>query len=272
MLWWVNQEDVSNPNLEQESYWNPIDEVPNLPDLLSEENEEPSQHGNSEKTFLLVAEQKNRDANSLPAVFAQLEPESNDIKMTEIAISDLFQENVISDIEQADIKNKAEEHFNTMIDYMITVDVEGFAKLVNDIVPEGIEVTITDDMVNELGLNKEAGTYTLHGEDLFSNEFGLVLMQPEVISTLKDTITSNLEGIEGMIKIPSLLKESQKYVKTDMDFNQLLSLVSSLATDVEQVKLESVPVEGEADIDVGTEEHQLEAYQPEIDSFYQAGL
>ncbi|WP_243299952.1 LCP family protein [Bacillus litorisediminis] len=272
ILWWSNQTDVSDPQQEQEKYWNPIEEVPKLPEFLSKEKEGLSSDENENSTFLLMAEQNDQKTISLPVVFVEVNPETNDIKMSTIAINDLVEKNLVTEADQAEIKTKAEEHFDTMIDHMITVNTEGFAKLVNDIVPEGINVTITEEMVNESRINQEPGTYTLTGEDLFSNEFGLVLMEPEVISAITDSITSNLEGLDGMIKIPSLLKESQEYVNTNMDFTKLVSLVSELAADAEKVEVENIPVQSETNFDTEMDEQQIDAYQPEMNSFYRAGL
>lgn len=279
VYFWFNEDEASKPADEEKTYWNPIEEVPKFGDLFLKEGVKPSLEKQS-KTFLLIVEDSLSNSSETKESFmflAEYDPLTNGLKMNSIADYDRQSvSNTTSN--EANLKTQLEKQYDMDIDHTVTVDMDGLKSVIDELVPEGIEVTISEAMIEKYQLDQEPGTYTLYGKDLLNADpdFNRVLLQPEVMASIKDSIMSKLQGFDGMLKIPGLLKEVQASVQTDMDFNDLVSMVSTIAIKgVDDLNELSLPVTVESDTPIDEEEQSSEAVfiqTPVYKSNYPAGL
>ncbi|MCA1011326.1 LCP family protein [Halobacillus halophilus] len=117
------------------------------------------------------------------------------------------------------------QNFDIPLEHYATVDFNGFSHIADTIAPDGLEVTIENDLNYQseggdtvIDLNK--GIQRLDGEELLAytrfrsdseGDFGRVERQQEVLTLLKEQLLS----IESLWKVPRLLGSIQPYVDTD---------------------------------------------------------
>lgn len=135
------------------------------------------------------------------------------------------------------LKKTIKENFNIPIDHVVAIDFSGFVKIVDLVAPEGIKVNVKPEMIADMNLNVKPGVQYLHGDKLLKyvrfrhddlSDFGRVKRQQEVVLALKEEVTKKLGSIGGIIDLPKLIQEGQKYVDTDLPTSKLLGLGASL--------------------------------------------
>ncbi|GAA0336362.1 hypothetical protein GCM10008967_28410 [Bacillus carboniphilus] len=277
---WVNEENDGSSKQETK-YWNPIEEVPKISEFIKGDSEPDLTESELMQTFLLWEDNLFSNENepvTLPLLLAKVEPTSKEITMEEISMKSLLPMDKLDSLDAKGLKQWVEDQHQVSIDHTISVDMEGFMKLFDNIVPDGIEIAVTEQMVNDLQLSIKPDTYTLSGKDLLSfgteSDFSKLLYQPEVLQSIKDTVMTELQGFNGMLKIPGLLKESQSYVQSDMDYSEIISMVSTIIKNGDEMV---IPVLGQPQEDEKNKmEEDTESSQPydspDYRSYSPAGL
>ena len=150
------------------------------------------------------------------------------------------------------LKETIQNNFNVNIDYTVTIDFHGFASVIDTIVPEGIIVDVSPEMIEDMNLNVEAGENTLHGEELLKyvrfrhddqSDFGRVNRQQEVLLQLKNKINEKINSIHGVTELPDLVDTVINNIKTDLSFGQMFTLSSKIFLQpVNEISTMRIPV------------------------------
>ncbi|UII57930.1 LCP family protein [Cytobacillus spongiae] len=150
------------------------------------------------------------------------------------------------------LKETIEENFQIPIDYTAVIDFQGFVKVVDLIAPEGIEVELTQEMIDDRGFSGGPGKRKLHGDELLSyvrfrhdamSDFGRVNRQQEVLVSLKNQAQEELGSMRGIIKLPGILKEMMVHMDTDLNWDDYFAIGATfLAKPVKQVDTLRIPV------------------------------
>jgi polyisoprenyl-teichoic acid--peptidoglycan teichoic acid transferase len=150
------------------------------------------------------------------------------------------------------LKETVEANFGLKIDYTAIIDFKGFIAAADLIAPEGLELEVSKEMIEDMKLDMQPGKQTLHGEELLSyvrfrhdgeSDFGRVERQQEVLSALKNKLTEKFSDIEGVLDFPGVILEAAKYIETDLDADEAFPLaVSYLLNSAENVQTLRIPV------------------------------
>jgi LCP family protein required for cell wall assembly len=150
------------------------------------------------------------------------------------------------------LRRTIKENFGIDVEHFLAIDFKGFVKVVDMIAPQGIEVDIKKEIIEDMGLKIQPGRQRLHGKELLAyarfrhdseSDFGRVKRQQEVLTALKDTFTSELSTLEGMFRLPGVGQELMSYIDTDMDFQTLVAIGGSvLLNPIAEVETMRIPL------------------------------
>jgi polyisoprenyl-teichoic acid--peptidoglycan teichoic acid transferase len=150
------------------------------------------------------------------------------------------------------LKETVEANFGLKIDYTAIIDFKGFIAAADLIAPEGLELEVSKEMIEDMKLDMQPGKQTLDGEELLSyvrfrhdaeSDFGRVERQQEVLAALKNKLSERLSNIEGVLDFPAVVLEAAKYIETDMNADEAIPLaVSYLLNSAENVQTLRIPV------------------------------
>lgn len=149
------------------------------------------------------------------------------------------------------------EYLDVKIDAAVTVDFEGFRRMVDEL--GGVDIDVPMDMRyidNEDGtnINLRKGFQTLNGKEALdyvryrksnngtaeSNDTERNKRQHEVI----DQMVGKIFTLGGVLKIGNLLDIAGDHVKTDIPANQLMDFIQKYIT-IDRHKIEYISLEGE---------------------------
>ncbi|WNS73877.1 LCP family protein [Bacillus sp. DTU_2020_1000418_1_SI_GHA_SEK_038] len=150
------------------------------------------------------------------------------------------------------LKQTVEQNFGVTIDHIAVIDFKGFISMMNTIAPNGLEVEVSQIMIDDMNLSVKPGKQKLQGEDLLSfvrfrhddmNDFGRVNRQQEVLISLKDQTIKQFATIDGIARFPEMIKHTMQNVETDLKFDEAFSLGASfLLNPVNDVQTLRVPI------------------------------
>jgi len=151
------------------------------------------------------------------------------------------------------LRKTIQQNFGIDVEHFVAIDFEGFVRVVDTIAPEGIEVNIKQQIIDDMGLTLQPGRQRLHGKDLLAyarfrhdaeSDFGRVKRQQEVLQALKDAFANKVSSLDGMFQLPGIGQELLKYVDTDMDIQTMLTVGGSLLLNpIEDVETIRIPVD-----------------------------
>ncbi|MDX5474565.1 MAG: LCP family protein [Bacillaceae bacterium] len=137
-----------------------------------------------------------------------------------------------------------------VIDHTIQVDFNGFQNLVSLIAPGGVEVEVPEELATELKI--EPGSQRLHAKHLLEfvrfrntpeSDFGRVKRQQQFIQQVKTEAIDEFSSIKGMMKLPQLIRESSKYIETNISTSELINMAFTyMLHPVEQLETLTIPV------------------------------
>lgn len=150
------------------------------------------------------------------------------------------------------LRKTIQQNFGIDVEHFVAIDFEGFIHVVDTVAPEGIEVNIKQQIIDDMGLKLQPGRQRLHGKDLLAyarfrhdaeSDFGRVKRQQEVLQALKDAFVNKVSSLDGMFQLPSIGQELLKYIDTDMDIQTMLTVGGSLLLNpIEDVETIRIPV------------------------------
>jgi polyisoprenyl-teichoic acid--peptidoglycan teichoic acid transferase len=217
------------------------------------------------KNFLLVGiDSRGKSKSRSDAIMiARYEPKKQSLKLASIMRDSYVQipgsSNQYSKLNHAYyfggpklLKETIEHNFGVKIDHVVTVDFNGFVKVMDAIAPNGIDVYVSKEMAKGMGKRIEPGIQNLRGEDLLTyvrfrrdseSDFGRVNRQQELFVSLKNEAVRQLSSVEGITKLPKIISETIQYVETDLQLEDMLSLgATAVLKPVKEVKTLRIPV------------------------------
>lgn len=217
------------------------------------------------KNFLLIGVDSRGEKNSRSdaIMLARYEPSSKSLKLVSLMRDSYVKipnySNNYSKLNHAYyiggkdlLKKTIEENFNVKIDHIAVIDFQGFINVMDTIAPNGLEVNVSQAMINEMDLKVEAGKQKLHGGELLSfvrfrhdelSDFGRVKRQQEVLISLKSQVIEQFTTVDGIAKFPEIIKQAMTNVDTDMNIDEAFSLGASfLLNPINDIKTLRVPV------------------------------
>ncbi len=147
------------------------------------------------------------------------------------------------------LRETLKDDFALDIEYYALIDFTGFEKMVDALVPDGIEIDVEKKMSANIGVSLEPGLQRLNGKELLGYarfrkdaeaDFGRVRRQQQVINALKDELLS----ANGVVKLPKLLGTAQPYIQTNLQAAELLAIMKSVALHrPETIETMTVPIQ-----------------------------
>lgn len=148
------------------------------------------------------------------------------------------------------VRKTLKESFDLDINYYAVIDFKGFAKIVDAVAPDGIEVDVPKKMSYGIGMTLQPGKQVLHGERLLGyvrfrhdreSDFGRVRRQQEVFSKLQKEAVS----IRNIAQLPKLWGLVDPYIETNIPNGVILSVGKDfLLGSVKETKSFRLPVDG----------------------------
>ncbi|EMA6344193.1 LCP family protein [Bacillus cytotoxicus] len=146
-------------------------------------------------------------------------------------------------------------HHNFGIDtsHYVTIDFQAFVNIVDTIAPEGIEVHVTQSMIDDMKLPVKPGMQPLHGKELLKyarfrhdkeSDFGRVRRQQEVLQAVKQTLTHKMHSLDGMLDVPVMTQKIAPDIQTNLDVQTLFALRNSLLS-APKIETMRIPLENE---------------------------
>ncbi|WP_433746421.1 LCP family protein [Falsibacillus pallidus] len=137
------------------------------------------------------------------------------------------------------LRKTLKENFDIDVQYYALIDFNGFAKVIDEVFPEGVQIDVEKKMSHGLGLTLQPGQQMLHGKELLGyvrfrydaiSDFGRIQRQQKVLQILSDKLTS----AAGIMKIPSMIGTVQPYIDTNLPKSLLFSVASSFLGEKER--------------------------------------
>ncbi|MCU4666495.1 LCP family protein [Bacillus paralicheniformis] len=148
------------------------------------------------------------------------------------------------------VRKTLKESFNLDINYYAIIDFKGFAKIVDAVAPDGIEVDVPKKMSYGIGMTLQPGKQILHGDRLLGyvrfrhdreSDFGRVRRQQEIFSELQKEAMS----IGNIAQLPKLWGLVDPYIETNIPNGVIFSLGKDfLLGSVKETKSFRLPVDG----------------------------
>ncbi|WP_157950980.1 LCP family protein [Peribacillus acanthi] len=150
------------------------------------------------------------------------------------------------------LRDTIKQNFNISIDHVVTIDFQGFARMIDLLSPEGIEVHVTKAMIEDMNFNLQPGDHYLHGNDLLKyvrfrhdgeSDFGRVARQQEVLVKIKGLLAQQLNSAEGILSLPGMVNEGMEFIQSDLTKSQILSLSAKILFDrIDTVDTIRIPI------------------------------
>lgn len=151
------------------------------------------------------------------------------------------------------LKETIHNNFGIEVDSVAVIDFQGFVNVINIIAPDGVEVEVTEPMIDNMKFDVKPGKRTLLGEDLLKyvrfrkdahSDFGRVKRQQEVLILLKDEAIKRFSKLDGITKFPKLFTEITDNVTTDLSIDQIANLATTLIFNpIKDIKTIRIPIE-----------------------------
>lgn len=148
------------------------------------------------------------------------------------------------------VRKTLKENFGLNINYYAVLDFKGFAKIVDAVAPDGIEVNVPKKMSYGIGMTLEPGKQVLHGDKLLGyvrfrhdreSDFGRVRRQQEVFGKLEKEAVN----IGNIARLPKILGLVDPYVETNLPNGVIFSVGKDfLLGDTKETKSFRLPVDG----------------------------
>ncbi|MEC1027874.1 LCP family protein [Bacillus paralicheniformis] len=148
------------------------------------------------------------------------------------------------------VRKTLKESFDLDINYYAVIDFKGFAKIVDAVAPDGIEVDVPKKMSYGIGMTLQPGKQILHGDRLLGyvrfrhdreSDFGRVRRQQEVFSKLQNEAVS----IGNIAQLPKLWGLVDPYIETNIPNGVIFSLGKDfLLGSIKETKSFRLPING----------------------------
>lgn len=151
------------------------------------------------------------------------------------------------------LQETIQTNFGIKTDSVAIIDFHGFKKAIDMIAPDGIEVEITEKMIEDMKFDLKPGKQKIFADDLLKyvrfrhdekSDFGRVQRQQNVLISLKDEAVKQFGKVDGITKFPKIFEEVYKHIQTDLSWDELFYMSTALVFHpIKEVKTIRIPVE-----------------------------
>ncbi|MGX7418705.1 LCP family protein [Carnobacterium gallinarum] len=148
------------------------------------------------------------------------------------------------------LRQTISQNFNINIEYYAIVDFTSFPKIVDTLLPDGVEINAEKDMSEYIDQPITAGPQKMNGETLLQyarfrhdaeSDFGRVRRQQQVLNALSDQGAQ----LTKITKLPSVLGKIEGYTTTNLPSNFIFSVSKDfILGDAKKMETLTLPVEG----------------------------
>jgi polyisoprenyl-teichoic acid--peptidoglycan teichoic acid transferase len=152
------------------------------------------------------------------------------------------------------LKQTLRQNFDLKIDHTVSLDFQDFINLMGIIFPEGVQVTVSEEMINHWKWSKEPGKELLKGEEILQyvrfrgdilSDFGRVDRQQEIIALAEKNIMAHIKSGNGITTAIDIVRESFKNIETSMSIEQVMKYgLSFMFHPIDNVETIRIPVQG----------------------------
>lgn len=152
------------------------------------------------------------------------------------------------------LEKTIKKNFGVTFDHHAVIDFQAFSKIVDSVAPEGIEVELTQNIIDNMALPYTPGKVTLHGEELLkyarfrhdaTSDFGRVERQQYILEQITTKISDKLHSLVGIGDLFGVWHNSKEYVDTSISGSDILKLgTSTLFTKMPSVETLRIPTNG----------------------------
>jgi polyisoprenyl-teichoic acid--peptidoglycan teichoic acid transferase len=152
------------------------------------------------------------------------------------------------------VKKTLQQNFGLEINHTVNLNFQDFINMMGIIFPEGVQVTISEGMINHWKWTKEPGKQLLKGEEILqyvrfrgdiTSDFGRVDRQQEIIALAEKNIMNQIKSGKGMSTAIQLMRESFRNVETTFSIDQVMKHgVAFMFHPIDTVETMRIPVEG----------------------------
>jgi polyisoprenyl-teichoic acid--peptidoglycan teichoic acid transferase len=152
------------------------------------------------------------------------------------------------------LKQTLQQNFDLEINHTVSLDFQDFINMMGIIFPEGVQVTVSEGMINHWKWTKEPGKQLLKGEEILQyvrfrgdiqSDFGRVDRQQEIIALAEKNIMDKIKSGNGISTAIGLVRESFKNIETSLSIDQVMKHgISFMFHPVDNIETLRIPVEG----------------------------
>ncbi|NQD65921.1 LCP family protein [Bacillus haikouensis] len=152
------------------------------------------------------------------------------------------------------LKQTLRQNFDLEINHTVSLDFQDFINMMGIIFPEGVQVTVSEGMINHWKWTKEPGKQLLKGEEILQyvrfrgdiqSDFGRVDRQQEIIALAEKNIMDKIKSGNGISTAIGLVRESFKNIETSLSIDQVMKHgISFMFHPVDNIETLRIPVEG----------------------------
>ena len=253
--------DVGAPILEQN--WNLAGNASTFPEVKSDENTPPKVAKGEAFNVLVMGvdrrppgqrTEESSGSRSDVLILARIYPESGDIRMVSIPRDLLVQ---ISPEREGKINSAyseggprlavdvVENYTQVSIDHRVVVNFKGFKKVIDSM--GGVRMDVEEGLPNNAGL--QSGVHNLNGAQVLfyaryrgteGGDLDRMDRQRKVVAALR----SQMMKPGTIARLPGVVKTLDENIKTDLGFDQTLTLAKALASRGQGTQLRSTKLQG----------------------------
>jgi polyisoprenyl-teichoic acid--peptidoglycan teichoic acid transferase len=152
------------------------------------------------------------------------------------------------------VKKTLQQNFGLEINHTVNLNFQDFINMMGIIFPEGVQVTVSEGMINHWKWTKEPGKQLLKGEEILqyvrfrgdiTSDFGRVDRQQEIIALAEKNIMDQIKSGKGMSTAIQLMRESFRNVETTFSIDQVMKHgLAFMFHPIDTVETMRIPVEG----------------------------
>lgn len=145
-------------------------------------------------------------------------------------------------------------NFNLDVHHTVKVDFKEFIGMMDLVFPNGVSVTVPEQMIKYWKWSKNPGEQVLTGEEILQyvrfrgdskSDFGRVERQQEIMKLAEKNLMEKMQSGEGMVTLATLIREGLKNVETSTTISDVMKYgMSVMLNPIDKVDTLRVPVEG----------------------------
>ncbi|MEH7097534.1 LCP family protein [Neobacillus vireti] len=146
------------------------------------------------------------------------------------------------------MRQTIKQNFDIDLQYYAIVDFQGFAQLIDELFPNGVEMNVEKKMSANVNPPLEPGQQKLNGPQMLSyvrfrhdaiGDFGRVERQQKAIKAIKD----QLSGLKTVAKLPKLIGVVTPYINTNMPTTDGVFMAKEFLTGDQNIETLRIPID-----------------------------